>query len=244
MQFGPIGVFDSGVGGLSVLRSCSESMPNERFVYLADKANMPYGTKSVCEIKQAALNCVDVLVAMGCKAVVVACNTATVSAIDSIRKLYAGRVIVGLEPAIKPCLRELGKNGYAVALVTVATKNSAKFERLTADCRDKIVALEQPELAMLIENNTKNVNLLKPYVFEMLKKHRNAEAVILGCSHYTYITGLIREFYGGRIKIYDGADGAAARLESMLSEAGIRAPNEQVGSTRFFSTVKRRCLGC
>lgn len=231
----PIGVFDSGVGGLCVLKKCAARLPDESFIYLADTANMPYGGKSVAEIRLAACRCADIIFSMDCKALVVACNTATVSAIDDIRALYGDRIIIGLEPAIKPCFKELGK-GYALALVTQATRNSAKFARLLSACGNRITAEAQSELAKIIEDNVDDISAIKPYVFDILRPYRDAEAVVLGCSHYTHITQIIREFYGGNIKIYDGADGAASRLEYCLALAKMRAPKGERGSVRFYST--------
>ena len=133
----PIGIFDSGIGGLCVLKLCAKKLPNEKFIYLADKANMPYGEKSTDEIKAAAMSCAATLIGMGCKAIVVACNTATETAIDDIRRLFPSTVVIGLEPALKPCYYGVG-NGYAVALVTSATERSPKFKRLMSAYGDKI----------------------------------------------------------------------------------------------------------
>lgn len=239
MRENPIGVFDSGVGGLNVLRKCAELMPNEKFIYLADEARMPYGTKPAVEIRLAALHSAELLFAMNCKALVVACNTATATAIDDIRAMYSARPVIGLEPAVKPCYRELGKNGYAVAIVTAATYGSAKFGRLMETCDGKIIPLAVPELAKLIEDNTRDIRAIAPYVREMLAPYKNAEAVILGCSHYTYITGLIRDAYGGNIKIYDGAAGAAERLRYCLAISDMTAPSNARGGVRFYSTFRR-----
>lgn len=234
----PIGVFDSGVGGLNVLRRCVMRLPNEKFIYLADKANMPYGARQFDFIKTAALECAETLVSMNCKAIAVACNTATVAAVDEIRKLYGSVIVVGLEPAVKPCFRAL-KSGYAVALITEATNSSPKFGRLLSDCGDKIKAVAQPRLAKLIEDNCDNIDEIAPYVCSVLEPYRDASAVVLGCSHYTYITRIISEFYGGKIDIYDGADGEAAQLRSRLESAGALAPPSAVGSVRFYSTYKK-----
>ncbi len=223
---------------MCVLEKCIARMPNERFIYLADSANMPYGVKTAAEIKRAATDCVRELAAMNCKAVLVACNTATAVAIDDVRRMYPSMTVVGLEPAVKPCLRELGRNGYAVALVTSATYGSDKFKRLTAACGGRIIGSEQPLLAGFIEDNAGDFDALRPFVFDMLSKYGDAEAIVLGCSHYSHVSGLIREFYGGNIKIYDGADGAVNRLAYCLSAADIRAPENQIGSVRFYSTYK------
>lgn len=238
MRNDPIGIFDSGLGGLNVLLRCVRLMPNERYIYLADKANMPYGTKSACDVRRAAVYCAERLFGMNCKAVLIACNTATATAVDDIRALFGTRVVVGLEPAVKPCYRELGKNGYAVALVTEATYRSEKFGRLIHSCDGKIVPKATPQLAALIEDGADKATLDR-YIFGVLEKHKKAEAVILGCSHYTYIADTVKRFYGGNIKIYDGADGAAARLQYCLRLADMTSDSaELTPKIMFYSTVK------
>lgn len=238
MRANPIGVFDSGVGGLNVLRKCVELMPNEKYIYLADEAHMPYGNKPPADIKLYATACASMLFDMNCKAVVVACNTATVNAVDDIRNLFASRTVIGLEPAVKPCFRELSKNGTAVALVTDATYRSHKFERSIATCGGKIIPVARPELAKLIENNVRDISKIAAHICEILTPYKNAEAVILGCSHYTYITDAIMHFYGGKVKIYDGAVGAAQRLKYCLQMSDILASDADRGNIRFYSTCR------
>lgn len=239
MRNNPIGVFDSGVGGLNVLVACSRKCPNENFIYLADKANMPYGTKSPYDIKAAALSRCGELIARGCKAIVVACNTATATAADDMRALYGGRIIVGLEPAVKPCVRELGRRGYAVALVTEATSRTEKFKRLISDAGGNVIPLARPELAELIEENMRDISAIAPHVCDILRPYADAEAIVLGCSHYSYIADIIRDFYGEGIKIYDGAIGVAERLDYCLRLSGLCCDGNSGGKVRFFSTYEK-----
>ena len=233
-------MFDSGVGGLNVLKKCTELLPDESFIYLADKANMPYGNKPKEDIERAAFACADTLFSIGCKALVVACNTATVTAVDSIRALYSTRIVVGLEPAVRPCIKELGKNGYAVALVTEATYRSDRFNRLLESCDKRIVPLVDRALAKLIEDNVGDITRIQPHIRDIFKNYGDAEAVILGCSHYTYITDIIKDIYGGNIKIYDGAEGAARRLKYCLELSGEIAKNGDIKpKIEFLSTYKK-----
>ncbi len=232
MSYRPIGVFDSGVGGLYVLHACRDLLPHEKFIYLADSARMPYGQRSVSEIRAAALDCAEILIGMNCKAIVVACNTATENAIDDIRRLFPSVIVIGLEPAVKPCLRELG-SCYAIAIVTEATSRSPRFARLIENAKN-VRVLPQPELARLIEG-ARSAAELKDYIYEMLDPYKDAESVILGCSHYAFVAGLIREFYGGNIKLYDGARGAAERLACRLKESDALASDGE-GSIRFYET--------
>ncbi len=220
-----------------MLAECVRLMPNEKFIYLADTANMPYGSKPPSDIKRAACACANALFAMNCKALVVACNTATVTAIDDIRALYGTRVVVGLEPSVKPCFRELGKNGYAVALVTQATYASDKLARLLETCDGRIIPIARPELAKLIEDNIGDISKVGRHVFDILEPYRDAESVVLGCSHYTYIKDIINEFYDGDVKIYDGATGAAERLKYCLALSDIQTENAAGGGVRFYKTV-------
>lgn len=240
MRTNPIGVFDSGAGGLNVLRECAKLLPDEKFIYLADEANMPYGTKTADEIKRAAISGARTLFDMNCKALVVACNTATVNAVDDIRALYGNRVVVGLEPAVRPCFRELGRNSYAVAIVTKATYESEKFNRLIASCEGRVIPVALPELAKLIEDNINDLGVLRPYIYEVFDRYRDAQSVILGCSHYTYISDIIKDFYNGNVYIYDGAAGEAQRLKYCLALSDLLAPSGNGGSIRFYSTQKSK----
>ncbi len=222
-----------------MLNKCAFLMPNERFIYLADSANMPYGVRPKDEICRAAYSCADALFAMNCKALLVACNTATENAIDGIRALYPNRIIIGLEPAIKPALREIG-DGYAVALVTPATFASSKFNRIMS-CAEKssIVAVACDKLASVIERSDDAE--IESEVERLLSPYRDAESVVLGCSHYSYITRIIKKKFRG-MKIYDGADGAAERLKYCLKLNNLDAPQDARGKIDFYSTKKREYL--
>lgn len=231
----PIGVFDSGIGGLNVLHKCASLLPNESFVYLADFAGMPYGEKSEAEIKLAAVKNASRLVEMNCKAIVVACNTATEIGIAEIRRLYPNTVTLGLEPAIKPCEKELSAGGYGVVLATPATAHSVRFGALLRAYGGKVVAIGCAGLAKKIEKNVYDLERVRTDVYGILARYKNAEAVVLGCSHYSYITRLIKDFYGGKIKIYDGADGLALNLVRRLGNGDLLSDSTE-RTIRFYST--------
>lgn len=240
MRNNPIGIFDSGVGGLNVLKKCVELLPDERFIYLADSANMPYGGKSEDDIRRLACACAERLFARNCKAIVIACNTATAAAAEYIRTLFPARIVIGLAPAVKPCFRELGRCGYAVALVTDATGKSASFNRLISECDGKVVPCTAPMLAELIERNPNGASVVEQYLREVLGRFSDAEAIVLGCSHYVYTVDIIKRIYNNRIKIYDGADGAVARLKYCLTVSDLIATekNATIG-IEFLSTTKQ-----
>lgn len=234
----PIGVFDSGIGGLNVLHECAALLKNESFIYLADYAAMPFGEKGEDEVRRIAVNNAERLVEMNCKAIVVACNTATAIGLEDIRRLYPSVISLGLEPAIKPCAVELD-GGYAVALVTPATAKSKRFNELMNLYGDNIVAVRCSGLAKSIEENIFNLENIRADVYDILSDYRGASAVVLGCSHYSYISNMIKDYYGGRVNIYDGARALALNLKRRLDwENLISAADER--TIRFYSTKKIR----
>ena len=232
----PIGVFDSGIGGLNVLSKCASLLPRESFIYLADYASMPYGEKSEDEIKLAAVRNAERLVDMNCKAVVAACNTATALGIAEIRRLYPDIITLGLEPAVKPCVSEL-VCGYAVALVTPATAKSHRFNELMDKYGGSVIAVPCAGLAKSIEDNIFDLEKIRSMVYGTLSGYRGAKAVVLGCSHYSYITDIIKDFYGGGVKIYDGVDGLALNLVNSLNSSGLNS-NACERTIRFYSTKR------
>lgn len=234
----PIGIFDSGIGGFSVLGIAQKIMPNERFIYLADRARMPYGVKTANEIVLYATQCVDILIAMNCKCVAVACNTATENAIDILSTKFSTVPIIGLEPAITPCVSELSRNGYGIALVTTATANSLRLKNTISNSNGKIKVVPLPTLARIIENNALNSVVVVNSINSVLSQYPDVESVILGCSHYSLITEHVKNYYNGKIKIYDGACVTAQKIKSVIDTNGLNCPINQKGSVRFFSTNK------
>lgn len=238
MRNDPIGIFDSGAGGLNVLEKCRQIMPRERYIYLADYANMPYGEKPREKIISCALDCVKTLFDKNCKAVLVACNTATATAINALREKYPDRIIVGLEPAVKPCLRELGRYGRALAIVTPATFVSQRFNDLIAQSGGSIIPVPAPDLAALIERSlSTDDGALGEYVTELLSEYKGVKAVVLGCSHYSYATPQIKRVLGD-VRIYDGAEGAAKRMLYCLQIAGLLCDSGN-GGVEYIDTGKR-----
>lgn len=220
-----------------MLHKCAALLKNESFIYLADYAAMPFGEKSEDEVRRIAVKNAERLVEMNCKAIVVACNTATAVGIEEIRRLFPNIISIGLEPAVKPCVSEL-TGGYAVALVTPATAKSRRFNELMSVYGDNTVAVRCPSLAKSIEDNIFSLENIRAEVYDILSGYRGAEAVVLGCSHYSYISNMIKDYYGGKVKIYDGADALALNLkrrlewEYLISDCAER-------SIRFYSTKRK-----
>lgn len=210
----PIGIFDSGIGGLSVLNACKAILPNENYIYIADSQYAPYGDKCDNYIKERVFTLSECLIAKGVKAIVVACNTATNVGIKMLRERYQ-IPFVGLEPAIKPAR---GVEGKKILLCTPATARQEKFLQLVEKygTRDLVIS-PQPNLACIIEKNYPNLELAKEEIFCTLNQCHDAKAIILGCTHYVFVKDILSEYFNNQILIFDGNEGAARRLKQLLS---------------------------
>lgn len=216
----PVGVFDSGVGGLSILRAVRDALPAEHLLYLADAGHLPYGDKPVSEIRARAQAVTEFLLSQGAKAIVVACNTATAAAIDELRERF--RVpFVGVEPAVKPAAG-LTRSGVVGLLVTGSTGTSARLDRLLQRYGSRVEIMVQPcpGLVEQVEreafDDEQTLALLRSYIEPLLK--RGADTLILGCTHYVFLEPAIRRIAGPQVTVLEtGAPVAqelARRLES------------------------------
>lgn len=225
----PIGFYDSGVGGITVLDTAMEAMPHEDYVYLADCSHAPYGCRGSDEILGRAMFCTGKLISDGAKAVVVACNTATAVAVDALRKAY-GAIIIGAEPAIKPACKSGAKN--ILVLVTPLTAVQDRFLRLVHAYPDKNITVVPAEgLASSIEKHIDNTEAVRNEVYALLSRYSVPDAVVLGCTHYVHIARLIKDYYGAGVRVYDGNKGIVDRLHNELSSAGLL--NVMGGRVRF-----------
>jgi len=237
----PVGVFDSGVGGLSILKKIHQHLPHECLLYVADSAHAPYGPKGIAFILERSKAIVDFFLAAEVKAVVVACNTATAAAVEELRAEYT-IPIIGMEPAIKPAAVK-SQSGVIAVLATEGTLASDKFvdlksrfdkqvEIITQPCPGLVEQIEQsqPDLKVIAE-------LVRQYVLPLLAK--GADTLVLGCTHYTFITEQIRAVAGDGIAIIDTDDAVARRLGSVLAYEQCLAPAEQSGVVQFFSSGDR-----
>ena len=220
----PIGIFDSGVGGLSVLRTALRLLPGERFIYYGDIANAPYGTKSEEEVRACADRVAKQLLDQGVKALVIACNTATSAAVDELRAAYPERIIIGIEPALKLAVSR-HPGGRILVMATEATLREKKFallmEHFGADC--EILKCPCPELVEFVERG----ELTGPAVEASLRAYLKdctampLDAAVLGCTHYPFLRPLIRKVLGPQTDLLDGADGTARETRRRLSDAGL-----------------------
>lgn len=218
-----IAVFDSGVGGISVLRHLRAELPGERFLYFGDSANAPYGTRPTAQIRDLTLAAAEKLVARGIKALVVACNTATAAAIEDLRKEYPDIIVIGIEPALK-LATDRYPGGTIGVMATPATLRERKFARLMERCADhcRVVKLPAAGLVELVEagkaNGAEAEELLRP----LLAPHAGMlDAVVLGCTHYPFAAETISKLLGERTALLDGGRGTALHTKRRLAAAGL-----------------------
>jgi glutamate racemase len=236
----PIGVFDSGVGGISVLKHIRALLPAEDLLYCADSDFAPYGNKPPEFIRERAIYLADFLIAQGAKALVVACNTATAAAIQTLRDRYS-LPIIGMEPAVKPAATAT-KTGVVGVLATSGTLKSAQFAALlgsygrnitvvTEACHGLVECIERGELA-----TAETRDLLMRYLEPLLQA--NADAIVLGCTHYPFVRPLIEEIVGQQITLIDTGAAVARQVQKRLGEVGLLAAHGRQGNVHFWSNSK------
>ena len=235
----PIVVFDSGVGGISVLRALVRELPHERFVYFGDSANAPYGTRTTEEIRCLTLDNLRRLdEEYHFKAAVIACNTATSAAITELRSVYADRPIVGIEPALK-LAADRHPGGTILVLATETTLREEKFAALTrrvqAGCT--VVSLPCPELVEYVERGETDSPALEAYLRCRLAPWLDgqAAALVLGCTHFPFASETLRRVVSPRTELLDGSEGTARQTRRLLDAAGLLRTRAR-GSVTFLSS--------
>ena len=218
----PVGVFDSGIGGISTLREMIRELPDERFLYYGDVAHAPYGTKSTEEVIACVRTVVDHLLEREIKALVIACNTATGAAAAVLRKELTIPVIA-MEPALKPA-SEIRKNGNVLVLATPLTLQQEKFENLMKLYGQGAVKVPCPGLMELVE--AEDTEGARSYLKELFTRYppEKVDAVVLGCTHYVFLKDMFREMLPERIAITDGNAGTARQLRRVLKREGLLNP--------------------
>jgi len=229
-----IGFFDSGVGGVSVLRDAARLLPRERFLYYGDNLNAPYGTKSEDTIRTLATHIADVLLSYDVKALVIACNTATSAAAAALRERLTIPV-VGMEPALKPA-SQLWRGGRILVLATPATLRQHKFQLLNEKYGEHAIVRPCAGLMEFVEAGEMESGRLYDYLAAVLADYRDVQldAVVLGCTHYVFLKGALSRLLPG-VPLVDGNEGTARRLESLLAQGGmLRAEGE--GGVTFMTS--------
>lgn len=241
ISFSPIGVFDSGLGGLSVLRALRARLPHESFVYLGDSAFCPYGEKTDEVIRERVHLLVDALFARDCKAAVIACNTACAVAINSLRDRHAAPII-GLEPAVKPAARRSKSKRVAV----LATPRTARGERLhqlieTHGSGVTVESIPAPGLVDLVESGQMDGREMRYLLSNLLEGPlaRGCDVVVLGCTHYPFLAGTIAEIVGPSVAIVSSGNAVARQTDTVLRRAGLAALGDGRGECHYLTTGDR-----
>jgi glutamate racemase len=233
---GPIGIFDSGVGGLSVWRELVRELPHEDTLYFADQAHMPYGPRSQDEIRAYCDTITRFLMAQGCKAVVVACNTASAAALKYLRETFPTLPTIGMEPAVKPAAA-LTQTGVVGIMATPATFQGKLFQATAGRHADRIRLINQvcDGLASQVEtgdlDGADTEAMLRRFLEPMLAA--KADTVVLACTHYPFVIGAIRRIVGPNINVLDPAPAIARHVRRVLDERGLLAERSTQGAHRF-----------
>ena len=216
----PIAVFDSGVGGISVLRELVKLMPQENYLYFGDSANAPYGEKTTTHVQQLTLNAADMLLNRGAKALVVACNTATAAAIHILRENYPHKIIIGIEPALKMGADRFPRGRIGVMATQVTLREEKFLHQTERFPSNQVFPIPAPGLVQLIEGGHSQQidgfleDLLRPYVGKL-------DALVLGCTHYPFVKERIAKILGPNTVLLDGGEGTARQTKRCLEAAGL-----------------------
>jgi len=215
----PIGVFDSGLGGISTLGEMRKLLPGEHFIYYGDTGNAPYGTKPREEVVRCVRRVVDLLMKENIKALAIACNTATSAAAAQLRQELEIPVI-GIEPALKPA-HEIRKNGKILVMATPLTLGEEKFSRLMDRYGEGAERVPCPGLMELVEADDEKGE--KRYLSTLFEKYpmEEVDAIVLGCTHYVFLRNMIRQMVPEHVAILDGNAGTARQLKRVLEERGL-----------------------
>ena len=234
----PIGVFDSGLGGISVLKELMAIMPEEHYLYFGDSANAPYGTRSTEEVRILTLNAAAMLYERGVKALVVACNTATAAAITQIREEYPNIAVVGIEPALKMATDRFPR-GHVGIMATQVTLREEKLEHLVCRFPDATVEkIPAPGLVELVEQGKAESEETEALLKEILAPYiGQLDAIVLGCTHYPFVKDTVQKILGEKVKVLDGGAGTARQTKRLLEERGWLRSGE--GSLRMENSSGR-----
>ncbi|WP_195954486.1 glutamate racemase [Clostridium tertium] len=238
----PIGFFDSGVGGLSVMKEAIQVMPNENYIYFGDSKNAPYGVKSVEEVRDLTFKAVEFLLNKGVKGIAIACNTATSAAVADLRKIYPDLPLVGIEPALKPAV-ELNKDGNILIMATSMTLKEEKFNRLMNRYKDRasIIPVPCPGLVEFIESGKLDGKEVEEYLFEKMNTYNGGKiaSIVLGCTHYPFIKDTLVKIIGKDITIIDGGLGTAKELRRRLREKNLLTESKENGTIEIINSSNK-----
>jgi glutamate racemase len=235
----PVGIFDSGVGGISVLRAIREQMPEESVIYFGDQGHIPYGPRPMRQIRDFSEAITRFLLEQGAKIIVVACNTASAAALQYLREKFPDVQFVGMEPAVKPAA-EYTHTGKVGVLATPATLQGVLYasvverfangvELFQNTCNGLVQQIEQGNL-----NGGETHRILKDALAPMLEN--NIDTVVLGCTHYPFVIPLIQEIVGDRVRVIDPAPAVAKQTARLLEARELRKDSQAKGKVKFYTS--------
>jgi len=231
----PLGVFDSGVGGITILKAISQVLPDESLLYLADQAHVPYGARSLEQIREFSQEITRYLLTQGAKLIVVACNTASAAALHYLREIFPQTLFVGMEPAVKPAA-ETTRSGVVGVLATTATFQGALYASVIERFTQGVTVLQDtcPGLVAQIENghlDTPETRLiLEKAIYPMLKA--GIDTIVQGCTHYPFVTPLIQEIAGPQVRVIDPSPAIARQVSRLIDSHNMRT--EQATSSEGY----------
>ncbi|MUH58735.1 glutamate racemase [Bifidobacterium canis] len=234
----PIGAFDSGLGGISVVKQIRQDLPNEHVIFFGDSAHAPYGTKTPEQVRELSFDIVEHLVQQGAKAIVIACNTATSSAVQQLREHYS-IPIIGMEPALKvACDRGHGERQTVIVAATPLTLREKKFAALMHRFENDHTIYKQPcpKLVEIVEHGQlDDHDLVMSTLHEYFSQYDldSVDSVVLGCTHFVFYRDYFRELLPDHVAIIDGNEGTAHHLHVVLESLGELAPEDQQGSVQL-----------
>jgi glutamate racemase len=235
----PIGIFDSGVGGLSVLREIRVQMPSESVLYFADQSHVPYGPRGLEEVRVFSVEITRFLLSLGTKLIVVACNTASAAALHTLRVVFPAISFVGMEPAVKPAA-ESTHTGIVGILATPTTFQGALYASVVERFASGVTILQDtcPGLVSLIEkgelDSPATRNILEKALHPMLDQ--GIDTVVIGCTHYPFVIPLVKRIVGPGVRVIDPAPAVARQTARLLDSAGLMNPALVHGQLSFFTS--------
>jgi glutamate racemase len=234
-----IGVYDSGIGGITVLQAIYHLLPQESYIYVADQAHVPYGPRPLEEVRQFAEAVTRTLLARGCKMIVVACNAASAAALYYLREIFPQVPIVGMEPAVKPAV-EYTRSGVVGVLGTPATFQGALYASVLERFSHGVKVLQ--DTCMGLVPHIEAGNLASPETRSILERallpmlEQGIDTVVLGCTHYPFVIPVIREIVGEQVRIIDPAPAVARQVMRLLDQMELRNPENDPPDKTFFYT--------
>ena len=252
----PIGLFDSGMGGLSVWREIRAALPQESLIFFGDGVRCPYGSRSEAEVLQFTVEAADRLIAEGCKLIVIACNTATAVAIETLRESYPNIPFVGLEPAIKPAALTT-KSGTVAVLATKRSLEGKLFLHTSEKYADKVQIIKSvgDGFVEIVERGEEDTPAAEAAVRAVVEPiiEAGADKIVLGCTHYPFLRKTIEGVIGGRdVEIIDSGSAISRRVLQLLDEHNLRAAEGNtpdyrfitLGDENYLKQLQRRAYGC